>query len=308
MQTLTAVLRSLLIENGPRTGDLNIVHREPMGQGTFPKEIVTCSLEDGREFRLFCKYEMGYNHNAHGHRGGVAHEASVYRELLEPMRVSVPALCGVFADNEADEIWLILEYLEGNLRVKKSPDMMGLAARWIGHFHALSQDYVQTPRTSFLKSYDIEYYVGWAQRTLQYSVHLRDRYLWLEPLCERFEEVVRTLLSVPDAVIHGEYYPKNVLVRDGTIYPVDWESAAIGAGEIDLASLTEAWPEAIVRECEAQYQAARWPDGPPYDLRRVVCAAQLYLHFRWLGVSPESSVDEWRLGALRATGRQLGLI
>ena len=80
------------------------------------------------------------------------------------------------------------------------------------------------------------------------------------------------------------------------------------AWEIDLASLTEAWPEAIVRECELQYQAARWPDGPPYDLRRVVCAAQLYLHFRWLGVSQESCIDEWRLEALRATGRQLGLI
>jgi aminoglycoside phosphotransferase (APT) family kinase protein len=291
-------------------GGFSIVHRETTGQGTFPKEIVTCSLEDGREFRLFCKYEMGYNHNAHGHRGGVAHEASVYRELLEPMRVSVPALRGVFADKEADEIWLILEYLEGNLRVKKSPDpaMMGLAARWIGRFHALSQDYLQTPRTSFLKSYDIEYYLGWAQRTLQYSAHLRDRYPWLELLYERFEEVIRTLLSVPDAVIHGEYYPKNVLVRDSTIYPVDWESAAVGAGEIDLASLTEAWPEAIVQECEAQYQAARWPDDPPYDLRRVLSAAQLYLHFRWLGDLPEAVVNTWRFEQLHTIGKQFGLL
>lgn len=310
LQTLTAVLRSLLIENGPCKGELSIVHREPTCQGTFPKEVVTCSLGDGREFRLFCKYEMGCNHNAFGHRGGVAHEATVYQELLHPLALSTPWLYGVYEDASSGQVWLVLDFLERSVRVKKSldPEAMGLAARWLGQFQALCQKRMQTTSMPFLKRYDVDYYLGWARRTLQFLGRHQQPMSWLQKLCTRFHEAVTTLLSVPPTVIHGEYYPKNILYRDGTIYPVDWESTALAAGEIDLASLTEAWPEAIVRECAVQYQAARWPDDPPDDFERRLGAARLYLHFRWLGISPESSIDEWRLGALRATGRQLGLI
>ena len=72
-------------------------------------------------------------------------------------------------------------------------------------------------------------------------------------------------------------------MRDGVIYPVDWESAAVGPGEIDLASLTEEWPAETVRRCRARYVADRWPEGEPADFDRTLKAAQMYLHFRWLG-------------------------
>jgi hypothetical protein len=310
LETLTAVLRTLLIENGPHKGELKIVHRELAGQGTFPKEIVTCSLGDGKKFRLFCKYEMGYNHNAYGHRGGVAHEARVYEQLLQPLEVSTPWLYGVYEDASSGYVWLVLDFLEESVRVQKSLDTraMGLAARWLGQFQALCQERMRTTSMPFLQRYDEEYYLAWARRTLQFFDRHQQPMSWLQQLCARFHEEVSALLSVPPTVIHGEYYPKNILYCDGTIYPVDWESTALAAGEIDLASLTEAWPEAIARECEAQYKAARWPDDSPDDFERRLGAARLYLHFRWLGVSPESSVDEWRLSALHATGRQLGLI
>jgi hypothetical protein len=309
LETLTAVLGTLLIENGPYEGELKIVHREPAGQGTFPKEIVTCSLEGGRKVRLFCKYEMGYNHNAYGHRGGVVHEARVYAELLQPLKVSTPWLYGVYEDASSGHVWLVLDFLEESVRVQKSLDAqaMGLAARWLGQFQALCRERMRTD-LPFLQRYDEEYYLAWARRTLEFFGRYRQPTSWLKQLCVRFHEEVNALLSVPPTVIHGEYYPKNILYRDGTIYPVDWESAALAAGEIDLASLTEAWPEAIMRECEAQYKAARWPYDSPDDFERRLGAARLYLHFRWLGASLESSVDEWRLNALRATGRQLGLI
>jgi hypothetical protein len=310
LETLTAVLTTLLIENGPHKGELRIVHRELAGQGTFPKEIVTCSLGDENKFRLFCKYEMGYNHNAYGHRGGVAHEARVYAQLLQSLEVSTPRLYGVYEDASSGHVWLVLDFLEQSVRVQKSLDAraMGLAARWLGQFQALSQERMRTNSISFLQRYDKEYYLAWARRTLQFFGRHQQPMPWLQQLCARFPEEVSALLSAPPTVIHGEYYPKNILYRDGTIYPVDWESTALAAGEIDLASLIEAWPEATARECEAQYKAARWPDDSPDGFERRLGAARLYLHFRWLGDSPESSADEWRLSALRAIGRQLGLI
>jgi hypothetical protein len=310
LQTLTAVLRSLLIEKGPCKGELNIVHREPMGQGTFPKEIVTCSLGGGRKFRLFCKYEMGYNHNAYGHRGGVAHEARVYLQLLQPLEVSTPWLYGVYEDASSGQVWLVLDFLEKSVRVKKSldPEAMGLAARWIGQFHAAAEVRLQQAKIPFLKTYDAAYYRGWAQRTWRYSGPLRQRFPWLEPLCGRFEEAVATLLFAPETAIHGEYYPKNILFRDGKVYPIDWESTAIAAGEIDLASLIEGWPEEIAHQCQIQYRQARWPAGPPSDFERRLCAAQLYLHFRWLGDLPDTIADTWRLEQLHSAGRRFGLL
>lgn len=310
LPTLTAVLASLLSEDGPAAGDLKIIHRESTGQGTFPKEIVTCSLGDRRELRLFCKYEMGCNHNAHGHRGGVAHEATVYQQLLQPLEVSAPWFHGVYEDTSNGQVWLVLDYLEQSVRVKKSldPQAMGLAARWIGHFQAASQTLLETVAMPFLRTYDREYYLSWAERARRYHGHLRQLLPWLEQLCDGFEEAVTVLLSEPATVIHGEYYPKNILFRDGRIYPVDWESTAIAAGEIDLASLVEAWPEEVVRECKRQYQTARWPEGLPDGFDRKLWAAQLYLHFRWLGDQPGSAFGGWRFEQLHATGQRLGLV
>ena len=119
------------------------------------------------------------------------------------------------------------------------------------------------------------------------------------------------LLAPPVTIIHGEFYQKNVLLRDGTIYPVDWQSAAIASGEIDLAALVERWPAAIARACEDAYQRARWPDGAPTDFLRRLDAARVYLQFRWLGDRPEWTTDEachWRFEPLRLTAMRLGLI
>ena len=121
--------------------------------------------------------------------------------------------------------------------------------------------------------------------------------------------MVVLLKSAPPVLIHGEYYSSNILYRNEIVYPVDWESAAMAAGEIDLAALTERWPPEIVRQCELEYQRARWPEGSPADFERTLAVAKLYLHFRWLGDRPESTVAEyqlWRFEDLHSVSERLG--
>jgi thiamine kinase-like enzyme len=188
---------------------------------------------------------------------------------------------------------------------------MGVAARWLGHFHAANAARLATTPIPFLNRYDAAYYRGWARRTSLFAGHLHQRFPWLAELCERSEEFVALLLAPPLTVIHGEYTPHNVLIRNGTIHPVDWESAALAAGEIDLATLTEAWPDETVQECETEYWRARWPPGAPPGAEQTLAAARLYVGFRWLGARPEWTTDErglWRFALLRATGERLGLI
>jgi hypothetical protein len=65
-----------------------------------------------------------------------------------------------------------------------------------------------------------------------------------------------------------------------------------------------------VRQCELEYQRARWPYGSPAALERRLAAGRLYVHVRWLGDRPEWTAHKhyWRFEHLRAAGEQLGLI
>jgi aminoglycoside phosphotransferase (APT) family kinase protein len=315
LETLAVGLTSVLRSHGSVKNRVTILGRQlNVYASSFPSEIVTCRLDDGSELRLFCKYAAGHGHNAYGHRGGVAYEAAVYRHLLQPSQVSTPTFYGSHTDISTGTTWLVLEHLDQTLRVSHTPEpaaSMNVAARWIGQFHSITKDYFSHAPMSVLNKYHPEYYLGWARRTSLFASHWHQRFPCLTTLCERFEELVVLLLSAQPVLIHGEYYSSNILFRNEIVYPVDWESAAIAAGEIDLASLTERWPVQIVRQCELEYQRARWPEGSPADFERTLAAARLYLHFRWLGDRPESTTAEyhlWRFEELRSASERLGII
>jgi Phosphotransferase enzyme family len=201
--------------------------------------------------------------------------------------------------------WLFIEYSTSSERVNLDPEPKGAmigAARWPGQFHRWSDDRTLRRRASLLKAYDARYYEAWTQRAARFAGGRRD---WVARLCERSSTALINLLVPEPVVIHGEFYDENVVVRDGVIYPVDWQSAAIGAGELDLASLTECWDDEISRACELEYQQARWPQGAPYGFGERLEAARVYWSLRWLGKWGE--VPEY-CASLRAAGEKLGLI
>ena len=312
-ESLTRGLTAVFSHNGKLRGPLTVVRRESSWYtSTFPSETVTCRFDNGTELRLHCKYGGDRFYTGHGHRGGPLYEAQVYDCVLRTHRPNPsPAFYGFYSDGAGRRTWLVLEHLEDSLRVSKIPAGMVRAARWIGQFHAGHAVLDPSSVPFWLKKYDAEYYVGWARRTASLAGKLHKRFPWLRTLCERFEEIVPRLLSAPQTIIHGEYYPHNILYHAGQVCPVDWESAAIGAGEIDMASLTEGWPPATARRWERAYQRARWPDGAPSDFAWTLAAARLYLAFRWLGDNRESTQSRQLreyLTMLRAHGIRLGLI
>src|SRR2546423_1295636 len=90
--------------------------------------------------------------------------------------------------------------------------------------------------------------------------HLRSP--WLATACRR-ENLYEPLLTAPHSVVHGEFSLGNVLLRKGEVFPVDWESAGLAPGELDLAFFTLGWPRRLRRRVEAAYARRRWPGGPP---------------------------------------------
>ena len=319
--TLTLRLTAALGRDGQERRPVKILRRTlPPFMCTFPNEIVTCRLPDGHRRRVFIKYQAGQSHDCFGHRGNVPYETEVYRRVLHPLADFRPKYLGAHTDANTGNISLFLEYVHRSIRASdivwnrmaRQPRALGQAACWIGQFHAEHGERINDPSLAFLRHYGAEYYRGWAQRTLEFSRPLHGRFPWLTILCGT-DEWFAPLLVEPQTVIHGEFYAKTILVQNQRVFIVDWESAAIAAGEIDLAALTEGkhWPASVVQKCERAYVRARWREGAPPSFRRTLDAARIYLHFRWLGERPDWTLRQKsvsRYEHLHASAKRLGLI
>jgi hypothetical protein len=297
---------------GPAADPVTVLGRAPNSYASsYASEIVTCR-RGAQELRLYCKYSSGgHGHTGYGLWGGVGYEAEVYRQVLSPAGAGTPRFYGTHTDAATGETWLVLQYLDASEPIHRCPELLPLAARWLGRFHTDQEKRLARSPMPCLRVYDAAFYTGWARRTALFARPLCDRFPWLERLCDSFEEVAAWLLASPLSVVHGEFYPGNILLHQGSVYPIDWESAAVAAAEIDLASLTERWPEPFVRRCVAEYRRTRWPGEAPADFGRKLAAARLYLAFRWLGERPDWTVDEndaWRFEQLRSAGEELGLL
>jgi hypothetical protein len=290
---------------------VTVIRREAnVYSSTYTSEILTCRLPNGTEHRLLCKYGAPASQSGHGHRGGLGYEGLVHRDVLSRASLTRPTFYGAHEEPSSGEVWLALEYLDEARHVSKTPDGMQLAARWIGQFHAANAARLVEGNLPRLAVYDAAYYLGWTHRTTEYARRLRRPMPWLTALCARFEEVIPLLQAAQATVIHGEYYVKNILQRGQAIYPVDWESAAIGPGEIDLASLAEGWGADVVNDCEREYRWARWPSGAPALFEDTLTAARLYWVFRWGGESECWDTYRRRLASaeqLRRAAALLGL-
>lgn len=275
---------------------------------TFPSEVILLRRPGGAICRLLAKYENGRFRDVGGHRGGPTYEAGIYRDVLAPLELSRPRFLGALDPAPDGGVCLFLEYIENALRPDDADDPalpLRAAARWAGLFHLTAQP------APCLHRYDAGYYRNWAHRAGEYSAMWRTRYPWLQPLCVRAEGLVASLGSVPASVIHGEFTPHNLLVRGNDVYPVDWESTAMGVAEIDLASLTDGWSPDIAEACEREYVAARFGGTAPAGFVERLELARLYWTLRWLGnthgVFPTMRMMH-RIESLEPLARRVGVI
>ncbi len=292
-------------------GEVALTAREPNRYAsTFPSEIVTC-VAGSRTFTLLCKYEVARDRGLRGVPVGVRYESDAYRYAVEPSGLTAPRWFGLHSDEPAGPGWLMLEFLAETLRLDKSPQPGGLsrAAGWIGSFHRF-HDICGKAAPEGLNREGRATFQACVARAADRWAELRTEHPWFHPLARDYEAVFCDLFVRRPTVIHGEFYPSNVLVRDGSVFPVDWERAAVSAGEIDFAALTEGWKPEDVRLATESYVDARWGGEAPDDFTECVEAARAYLHLQALGdlvAGPFKAKDEWRLQRLRTVVENRGL-
>jgi hypothetical protein len=258
-----------------------------------------CTLEDGSRLHLLCKHGPSHDRNRWGLRRGLTYEATVYRSVLQG-RLESPRFYGSYESSGLT--WLFIEYLGEGWRLPEAP-YTGIvdAAALIGTLHRRTAEIACSDSASILNHYDRGYFRTCVREASAMAERWSRRVPGFRELVERFEEAAELLISAPRTVVHGEFTPKNVVWADERPHPVDWEEAAVGAGEIDIACLTDEWDEELVELSIAAYLRNRWPDGPPHEFSRTLRAARVYWLMRWLGDSEDADEEEdteWVVGRL----------
>lgn len=283
------------------SGSLRIVARQENDYAsTHPTEIVVCRGHGSETVRLFCKYGPTQARDQLGRRAGVGYESEVYRHLLMGQDVA-PRFWGALAERGSGRTWLVLEAVGEACPLDLAPRAAVIGAgALLGRFQRTVADRAQGASESIIR-HGAGSYGAWAERTLASARRWSQQPPWLAAVCERYRELVDVLLSVPATVVHGQYTPSNVLWSADRVHAVDWEEAAIGAGEIDLAAVIDDWPEPdVARRCVEAYREARWGGDTPATFATALGAARLFWALRWLGDDEElASAEAFAAGLLR---------
>lgn len=306
---LVAALRRLL--TGTEAQHLRMLARRPNAYTSSSRsEIVTIAADPGMRHDFLVKYDRPGGDPAPSCRHGIDYCARVYQAIVAAMPLPHLRAFGTISVGSSGVAALVVEHLDQAFRVGEAPEVSGIlsAAEWCGCFHRWAESRLDNPDLEFIVRYDLGYYRAWLDRAGRLAAAGGCDAAWLDRACAAFDDLAPTLATAPTTIIHGEMSPQNVLWRNGEIYPVDWESAAIGPGEIDLAALLFGWPEETVARCIEAYWDARGVPQPA-DFPTRWAATTLYTALRWL--PPPTGRDDPRfslaLDRLRQAAESLGV-
>ncbi len=249
-------------------------------------------------------------------------EIAVYRDVLHTAALGTARCYGALEAPRDQRYWLFLERVDGPLLWQLgSLEHWCEAARWLARLHTRCREV----RLRQLLPYNAQLLGMWPERAANFlprsprrvSTSQRRRF---DRLASRYKRVVQRLLELPQTLIHGEFYPSNVIMqkaqRGRRVCPVDWEVAAIGPGLIDLAALVSGkWDTDETQLMISAYREAlqAWGDGAPRlnELFESVRYCQLHLAMQMLGwacdwSAPALHAQDWLEEALRL-GDKLGL-
>ncbi len=273
---------------------------------THSSGIATCTFGNGERRSVFWKMGSQRRGVWAGLRfASVGYEIGAYSSIHKVGEAPAPALIG--SEIRETDALLVTEYAGSMWRINKYPETeraMERAAHRIGTFHERAS---AAAPDSMLDRYDERMFGFWASQAARRFPDVP----WMTRVSDAFPSFASALQATSSTVIHGEFYPANVLASTDRIMAVDWEWAGMGMGEIDLAALTENWAESTVAACTAAYAQSRRIHPSDKLFRRRLAVSQLYFHLCWLGGRgslPMAEEERLRLENVRSLAAELGIL
>jgi hypothetical protein len=223
-------------------------------------------------------------------------EMDMYRMALDSEHFGTALCCGTLIREDTSSFWLLLERVTGPLlwQVGRIGQWRS-AARWLAHFHSHFAKDIKHKAPPGVLVHDARHYLRWLERAERFACGHHNGVsaasARFKRIAKAYRSVVKYLLALPSTLIHGEFYPSNVIVRrrnENQICPIDWEVAALGPGLIDVAALVSGkWSEdARTSMITAYREELELRTGVAPSLRELLEAVdycQLYLSVQWLG-------------------------
>jgi hypothetical protein len=227
-------------------------------------------------------------------------EIIVYRDVLNSAGLGTANCYGSLIDQDADRYWLLLEKVAGSeLYTIGDLSIWRDVAGWLARTHSQFSESSNVRRSNALLKYDSHFFNACLERA---ETHIKPRAgaCKVDPssvtnIWAQYRKAVSRICSLPRTLIHGEFYPSNILVSaenaDFRICAVDWETSGIGAGLLDLAALVSGkWTEQQRQElAEAYFEALDRPrklnDFEQFTSDLLCC--RLHVAVAWLGWSPD---------------------
>ena len=244
-------------------------------------------------------------------RATVEIERVIYQEVLEALPVAAIKCFG--AQIDSDDGWLFLEEVTGAAFDEEQPAHRHLAAEWLGTVHAATSGMREL--ADRLPNHAMDRYLGRlraAMRSLDAGHEnaalaacdraslsvVRDE---LARLDRDWGALAHRCTAMPHCLVHGDFIAKNVRVRDGRLFALDWEEAGWGVPAEDLGALDQTIADLDGRDLDAYRARVRdaWPgfDGAAAaEMRgigvvlRYVCwiqAESVALRSEWVGPTVE---------------------
>ena len=287
--------------------------RENPRSSTYVADVVLVCFADGSSERVLCKFSHGAVLTPPTPHRGLAFEVAVYRDVLREAPPPLPRFWGGFTDAETGDFVLVMRFYPEALTAAQAPENRGVHALidWLAAFHAWGEGRVADPTWGFLPRLDAPVHEAWLAHTLAMAGPAARGQPWLDRAAAAYRDRIPLLATAPPTLIHGELTTRNGIWTEGRVLPIDWETAAIGPGEIDLAVFTYDWHPDDLREIEARYVQARWNGSAPTGFAETLLAARVYVAFHWLfGDATECDADRVtaHLEALHAELRRFGLV
>lgn len=325
---LEQALRHMVAHERPHAR-VAAVRRRPMARASsWWMESLTVELDDGGALEVVFK-DLGREAPGSAARlakparvRDPARELWVYRHVLEPLGLDTPRCLGMVSEPAAGRYWLFLESVAG-APLWESPlgPTWTATARWLARFHA--RTIAAGTCSGPLIRHGARFHRGWFRRAVALAhvraggggreeTRARRRLEGLATISEVHLAAARAVPGLARGLVHGEFYPSNVLVVPPTpfgVRPVDWEMAGRGPLMLDLAALTAGrfTPDERAALLDAYYGEARRCDlvlPDPGRLRHELVLCRLLQAVQWLGwgrdwAPPREHRNDWMKEALQ---------
>lgn len=253
-------------------------------------------------------------------------ERMLYRHVLPLLPISMPHYYGEIDAGEG-YVWIFLEDVGTDRFSPDDPAQQTLAARWLGKLHTAARE---LPAREGLPNRGPRYYRAHLEAGRRLILDnlanpalrpddvtlLRSVLARCEAVERRWEALEEICAGAPPTLVHGDFRPKNVYVRNGAkglrLLPIDWETAGWGVPAADLAPQRHRYLPQVDLEVYCRVVRKSWPGFDMTLARRLMWVGLIFRRLaaiEWAAVSlvyPRADVLEDALGRIRVYHEELG--